>query len=57
MNRAPRVPGPLPNVRPHLPIDRLLAAVLAAMRWQTVRDRGASKALTKDANVRSESEQ
>jgi hypothetical protein len=54
MKREPRVPRALPSVRPHVPIDRLQAAVLAAMRRQTLRDRLAREVLMKDPNQRSE---
>jgi hypothetical protein len=41
-------------MRPRLPIDRLQAAVLAAMCRQTVRERRMSEVLTNDPKVRSE---
>jgi hypothetical protein len=54
MKREPRAARSLPSVRPHVPIDRLQAAVLAAMRRQALRDRLAREVLVKDPNRRSE---
>jgi hypothetical protein len=53
MKRDPGAPGQLPSVRPHVPIDRLQGAVLAAIRRQTVRERRPPRVLTRDKEERS----
>jgi hypothetical protein len=54
MRKQPRVSRPQPSFRPLHTLDRMQAAVLAAMRRRSARERRALKASTSNGNGRSE---
>jgi hypothetical protein len=54
MSNEPRATRPQPSIRPAQPIDRMQAAVLAAMRRQAVAERRVERGAATRVNGRSE---